>query len=153
MLLLVSMLYYKTTPTPVFKCKVTWINNTMWLVRVMYSTKESQKWAIHICAISTPRGAYISWSHFSAGLDGSFGGTSFESRSMRIFVIVAMHIQCSKLFKGMECTVLLWYQVKEPLKSFGIRVGHSPGFGLLSVAILPWLCRKRRKAIFIFISQ
>ena len=38
---------------------------------------------------------------------------------------------------------------KEPLKSFEIRVGHSPGFGLPSVAILPWLCRKRRKAIFI----
>ena len=37
---------------------------------------------------------------------------------------------------------------KEPLKSFEIRVGHSPGFGLPSVAILPWLCRKRRKAIF-----
>ena len=26
---------------------------------------------------------------------------------------------------------------KKPLKSFEIRVGHSPGFGLLSVAILP----------------
>ena len=26
---------------------------------------------------------------------------------------------------------------KEPLKSFEIRVGHSPGFGLPSVAILP----------------
>ena len=38
---------------------------------------------------------------------------------------------------------------KEPLKSFEIRVGHSPGFGLPPVAILPWLCRKRRKAIFI----
>ena len=37
---------------------------------------------------------------------------------------------------------------KEPLKSFEIRVGHSPSFGLPSVAILPWLCRKRRKAIF-----
>ena len=37
---------------------------------------------------------------------------------------------------------------KEPLKSFEIKVGHSPGFGLPSVAILPWLCRKRRKAIF-----
>ena len=30
-----------------------------------------------------------------------------------------------------------------------IRVGHSPGFGLPSVAILPWLCRKRHKATFI----
>ena len=26
---------------------------------------------------------------------------------------------------------------KEPLKSFEIRIGHSPGFGLPSVAILP----------------
>ena len=39
---------------------------------------------------------------------------------------------------------------KEPLKSFEIRVGHSPGYELPSVAILPWLCRKRRKAIFIY---
>ena len=28
---------------------------------------------------------------------------------------------------------------------------YSPGFGLLSVAILPWLCRKRLKSIFIYI--
>ena len=40
---------------------------------------------------------------------------------------------------------------KEPLKSFERRVGHSLGFGLPSVAILPWLCRKPSKAIFIFI--
>ena len=37
---------------------------------------------------------------------------------------------------------------KEPLKSFEIRVGRRPGFGLPSVSILPWLCRKWRKAIF-----
>ena len=30
----------------------------------------------------------------------------FESRSGRIFVIVTVHIQCSKLLKGLECTVL-----------------------------------------------
>ena len=39
---------------------------------------------------------------------------------------------------------------KEPLKSFEITVGHSPGFGLPSVAIVPWLCRKWCKAIFIY---
>ena len=39
---------------------------------------------------------------------------------------------------------------KEPLKSFELRVWHSPGFGLPSVSILPWLSRKRRKAIFIY---
>ena len=38
---------------------------------------------------------------------------------------------------------------KEPVKSFEIIVGHSPGFGLPYVAILPWLCRKRRRALFI----
>ena len=41
---------------------------------------------------------------------------------------------------------------KEPLKSFEISIGHSPGFGLPSVAILPWLCRKQRKAIVIYID-
>ena len=39
---------------------------------------------------------------------------------------------------------------REPLKSFKIRVGHSPGFRLPSVAVLPWFCRKRSKAIFIY---
>ena len=34
------------------------------------------------------------------------GGTRFESRSGRIFVVVVVHIQCSKLLKGLECTVL-----------------------------------------------
>ena len=29
-----------------------------------------------------------------------------------------------------------------------MRLGHSPDFEFPSVAILPWLCRKRRKAIF-----
>ena len=37
---------------------------------------------------------------------------------------------------------------KEPFKSFEIRVGHIPGFRLPPVAILPWLCRERRKSIF-----
>ena len=57
-----------------------------------------------------------------------------------IFIIVVVHTQCSKLFKGMVCTVLPIVRTvhnKEPLKSFEIRVGHSPGFGLNSVAILP----------------
>ena len=49
-----------------------------------------------------------------------------------------MHIQCSKLFKGLLCTVLpMLLHYKEPLESFEIRVGHSTGFGLPSVTILP----------------
>ena len=47
------------------------------------------------------------------------------------------------LFKGLECAVFY----KEPLGN-SIRVGHSPDFRLPSVAILPWLCRRRREAIF-----
>ena len=34
------------------------------------------------------------------------GLVTWGYRSGRIFVIVAVHIQCSKVFKGMECTVL-----------------------------------------------
>ena len=33
-------------------------------------------------------------------------------------------------------------------RSYSKRVGHSPNFELSSVAIFPWLCRKRRKAIW-----
>ena len=57
-------------------------------------------------------------------------------------------IYCFKLLKGMECSaVYSTVHYKEPLKLFEIRVGHSPGFGFPAVAILPWLCRKRRKTI------
>ena len=59
------------------------------------------------------------------------------------------HIQCSKLFKCLECAVLsmVLCTIKNPW-SHWIGVGYSPDFGLPSVAILPGLCRKRRKAIF-----
>ena len=43
-------------------------------------------------------------------------------------------------------SMVLCMHYKEPLKSFEIRVGHSPGFGPTFVAILPHC--KRRKAIF-----
>ena len=36
--------------------------------------------------------------------------------------------------------------------SHSIRVEHSPDFGLLSVKILPWLFRKRCKAIFTLLT-
>ena len=38
---------------------------------------------------------------------------------------------------GVYSTAYGTVHYKEPLKSFEIRVGHSPGFGLPSVAILP----------------
>ena len=75
---------------------------------------------------------------YRSGLVTWYGGTRFKSRSGRIFVIAVVHIQCSKLFKGMACTVYGTVHYKEPLKSFKLRLGHSPGgFGLPSVAILP----------------
>ena len=85
-----------------------------------------------------------------SGRGSKLRGTGFDSTLGRIFFIGFVHIQCSKLFKGMKCTVLsmVLCTIKKPW-SHSIRVGHSPDFGLLSVAILPWLCRKRREAILL----
>ena len=76
-------------------------------------------------------------------------GTGLESRPGRIFIIEVVHIQCAKLFKGLECAELciVLCGIKSPW-SHSIRVGHSLDFGLPFVVIMPWLCRKRRKAIF-----
>ena len=70
-------------------------------------------------------------------------------RPLLMFVIEVVHIQCSKLLKDLECAVLFMvlYTIKNPW-SHSIRVGHISDFGLPSVAILTWLYRKRRKAIF-----
>ena len=45
-----------------------------------------------------------------------------------VFQTVQMHGVYSAAYGTVHC--------KEPLKSFEIRVGHSPGFGLPSIAIL-----------------
>ena len=54
-----------------------------------------------------------------------------------VFQTVQRHVVYSAVYGTM--------QNKEPLKSFEIRVGHSPGFGRPSVAILPCLCRVHKK--------
>ena len=46
---------------------------------------------------------------------------------------VLQTVQSPGVYSAAYCTV----HYKEPLKSFKIRVGHSPCFGLPSVAILP----------------
>ena len=46
---------------------------------------------------------------------------------------VLQTVQRNEIYSAAYGTV----HYKEPLKSFEIRVGHSPGFGLPSVAILP----------------
>ena len=84
-----------------------------------------------------------------SGCGSRLSGTGFESRPGRIFVIEVPHIQCSKLFTSLECMVLsLVLCTKNNPWSHSIRVVYSPDFGLPSVTILPWLCRKRRKPIF-----
>ena len=84
-----------------------------------------------------------------SGCGSRLSGTGFESRPGRIFVIEVPHIQCSKLFTSLECIVLsMVLCTKNNPWSHSIRVGYSPDFGLPSVTILPWLCRKRRKPIF-----
>ena len=52
-------------------------------------------------------------------------------------------------FKGLEGAVLsmVLCTIQNPWSHL-IGVGHSPDFALPSVAILPSLCRKRRKALF-----
>ena len=93
------------------------------------------------------------WS-VSAGLDGSFVSTGacnmevpgsnlaragYLSSWLCIYSILQT-VQRNWMYSAAYGT--------EHLKSFEIRMGHSPGFGLPFVAILPLLCRKRRKAIF-----
>ena len=65
-------------------------------------------------------------------------GFWIESRSARMFVIAVVHIQCSRLFKGLECAVLSnGLCTMKKLGSHSIKVGHSADFGLPSVVISP----------------
>ena len=73
-----------------------------------------------------------------SGCGSKLGGTGFESRMGRMFVIEVVHIKCFKLFTGLECYVL--YMVLCTIKKPGSNsrsVGHSLDFGLHSLAILP----------------
>ena len=96
-----------------------------------------------------------------AGPDGSFvsteacnlevpGSSSGRAGYLTSWLCICSVPNCSKVWIVQCC---LWDCTintdKEPLNLFEIRVGHRPGFRLPSVAISPWLCRKRRKAIFI----
>ena len=83
-------------------------------------------------------------------LRGTCTCARFESRS-RMFVIEDVHIQCSKLFKGLECVVLS--TVLCHIKNNSMRVGYSPGFGLPFVTIITWVCRKRLTPIILHIDQ
>ena len=71
--------------------------------------------------------------------------SGFESRPGRMFVIESAHTVLQTVLRsGVYNAVYDTLHYKEALKSFD----KCPDFGLPPVAILPWLCRKRRKAIF-----
>ena len=95
-----------------------------------------------LCIYSVPN---CSISPSSGGSPGPFslyvhkGGLKPDS-----FHFISQTVQRPGVYSAAYGTV----HYKEPLKSFGIRVGDSPGFALLSVTILPRFYRKQRKAIF-----
>ena len=92
-----------------------------------------------------------------SGCGPKLRGTGVESRWGRMFVIEVLHIQCSELVKGMECTVQL-SMVPCTIKNYwghSIRVGHIvPTSGFLLSRYChdcaesdarqraPWLCSK-----------
>ena len=63
-----------------------------------------------------------------------------------IFAIVVVYMQCSKLFKCLECAVLSMLLCT--IKSHWISVGHNPTSDFFYVAKLKRLCSTRRKAKF-----
>ena len=60
-------------------------------------------------------------------------------------LIIWLSLNCSKAWGVQCCLWLLCTRKNSWIHS--ISVGHSSDFGLPSVAISPWLCRKRRNAI------
>ena len=89
-----------------------------WLIRFDRGSKLSQRY----------------WVRFPAGSDVCLWGCAYT---------VLQTVQRPGLCSAVNGTV----HYKEPL-NHSIRVGHSHDIGLPSVAILPWLCRKRHKTIF-----
>ena len=93
------------------------------------------------CATPFSRPNLTHWWLIRSGCGSKLRGTAREFSPGRLFVIGVVHIQCLKLFKGLECIVLS--MVLCTMKnhwSHSKSVGHNPGFGFTSVAILPWLC-------------
>ena len=97
--------------------------------------------------LAGPDGSSVSSGACNLGVPGSNPGRDGYLSSWLCIYTALQAVQAHGVYSAAYGTV--YY--KEPLKSFEIRVGHSPGFVFPSVAILLWWCRKRRKAIFIYI--
>ena len=104
------------------------------------TTSCSQFYIVYNDCVTHPRQL---WHCFHTRLCLKFRGTGFESRPDQWFVIEVVHKQCSELFKGLECAVLsmVLCTITNPWNN-SIRVGHSPDYGFLSVAILSWFRKK-----------
>ena len=63
--------------------------------------------------------------------------TCIVNLSMSIGIVVAYTVFQTVERHGVYSAAYGTVHYKEPLKTFKIRMGHSPGFGLPSVAILP----------------
>ena len=98
-------------------------------------------WQTKANSSNCPDGSFVSAGACNLGVPGSNPGCH-----RGCCYAVLRSVQRHGVYSASYGTV----HYKEPLKSFEIRVAHSPGFGLPSVAILPWLYRKRREAIFIY---
>ena len=93
--------------------------------------------------------ARIKYTFVGEDTDTALVFQSGSTRPGRILVIGVVHINRSKFCKGLECVVLCamtLYTIKNSWR-YSKRVGHSPDFGLPSVEILPWSCRKRHSTI------
>ena len=95
--------------------------------------------------LAGPDGSFVSAWACNLGVPGSNLGWSDICHRGCAYTVLQT-VQNHEVYNAAYGTV----HYKEPLKSFEIRVGHGPDFGLPSIAIWPWLCRKRRKAIFIY---
>ena len=84
--------------------------------------------------LAGPEGLFVSTGACNLEVPGSKPGRAgYLSSWLCIYIYMLQTVQIHGVYSAAYGTV----HYKEPLKSFEIRVGHSPGFGLLFVAILP----------------
>ena len=102
------------------------------------------------CYNNTPHMLQLSISSIDTSMRSDTRWQAPMAHSYRLGLVVQIPIGTDICHRGCAYTVLQTVQrhevysaaygtvhYKEPLKSFEKRVGHSPGFGLPSVAILP----------------
>ena len=82
--------------------------------------------------LTGPDGSFVSTGACNLGVPGSNPGRDGICHHGCAYTVIQT-VQRNGVYSAAYGTM----HYKEPLKSFEIRVGHNPGFGLPSVAILP----------------